>query len=142
MGVAGGAAARSSSGPHFGGPGEARSALPEVAYALRQSKDPRALPPLLHILTASQDDTAQCVAADALGELEDASVEPQLLDALAHCDDRCVKARVCRALGKVGTARSLPELRTLAADKRYQGAINVAGAAREAVEAIEQRHPK
>jgi hypothetical protein len=115
-----------------------KDALPEVVYALRQSKDPRSLPTLLTLLTKCDDETVRCIAADAIGEMGTSAVEPQLVEAL-HREDRLTRALVCRALAKVGTARSLPELRKLADDTGYQGTVDVTGAASRAIKAIEGR---
>ena len=97
---------------------------------MRQCKDSRALPTLLTTLTKSEETTSCCIAADAIGEIGDSAVEMRLIQALVQCKDRRTEAAVCGALAKIGTARSLPELRKLAADTDHQGAINIAGAAR------------
>jgi hypothetical protein len=114
--------------------------LPEAIYALGQSKDARALAPLLKVLSTG-DVQMGGYAAEALGELGNPDAEPQLIQALQH-DGQFLKAKTCIALGKIGTDRALPELRRLAADKGYQGAINVTGCARRAIAAIEARTAK
>jgi HEAT repeat protein len=114
--------------------------LPEAIYALGQSKDARALGPLLKVLSTG-DDRIGGYAAEALGELGNPDAEPELTKALQR-DGQFLRANACKALGKIGADRALPELRRLAADKGYQGAINVTGCARRAIAAIEARTAK
>jgi hypothetical protein len=127
---------------------KAQKPLPEAVYALRQSRDPRALPVMLSILKNQQNKDGQlcCIAAEAIGDLGDASVELQLLDALQNNHSRIPKMILCKTLGKIGTEKSLPELRRIATAKEYQpqgpcanGFVNVLGEAKTAIAAIERR---
>ena len=111
--------------------------VPEAIYALGQSKDDRALEPLLKVLSTG-DDQVGGYAAEALGELGNPDAEPDLARALQR-KGQFLKAKACKALGKIGTERALPELSRLAANKGYQGAINVTGCAKRAIAEIEGR---
>jgi HEAT repeat protein len=112
--------------------------LPEVLYALGQSKDSRTLPPLLNVLSESENRTARRIAANAIGEIGDSTAEPGLLKALQR-EDSLTRSAACDALAKVGTVRSLPALHRLFTDKSDADGFNVAGTARRAVEAIKWR---
>jgi hypothetical protein len=125
---------------------QGKDPLPEVIYALGQSKDPRSLSPLLKVLTECQDGTTRCIAADAIGEIGDSTVEPQLIKLLRCADlpiqpwiDPPIQVALCHALAKIGTARSLPELRKLAVETSYPATVDIARAARKAIKAIERR---
>jgi hypothetical protein len=124
---------------------DADAPLPEVVYALGQSRDARALPVLLAILKKKEnkDDRLCCIAADAIGLLGDSSVEPQLLTALENNHANNPKAKICEALGKVGTMKSLPALQNIKTAKNYKTLasrdFDVASAARDAITAIKRR---
>jgi hypothetical protein len=121
--------------------------LPETVYALWQSRDPRALPVMLTILKNKQnlDDCLCCIAAEAIGDLGDASVEPQLLDALQGNPSKNPKAKICEALGKIGTKKSLPALQKIATAEEYQSIrcgpdeFPISEKAKTAIAAIERR---
>jgi hypothetical protein len=115
--------------------------LVEAVYALGQSKDPRALSTLLEVWCASADKDSRysdvCrIAARAIVAMEDPATESRLIELLGRKD--CpAKPLACGILGVIGTARSLPELRRLAADEATSN--RTGGAVPGAAEANQQR---
>ena len=80
--------------------------LPETMLALGNSRDMRALQPLMERLE-SEDYRTAGDAAKALGYLGFPEVEPKLIAALAP-DNGWRQVNACSALVKLGTALALP----------------------------------
>lgn len=112
----------------------------ETMLALGNSGDPRALEPLVELLK-SKDSPTIGFAAQALGYLGAAEAEPKLIELLG-AEGVWVQARACNTLGKLGSRKALPALEKLAKDDRFTGAIDVKGAAAEAIRAIEKREKR
>ena len=108
-------------------------ARPETMLALGNSGDPRALDPLLALLKSKDYRTAGD-AAQALGYLGDPKAEPALIEALAG--KGWPQLQASQALAIVGSPKALPGLEKLA-NGGSAGALNIAGAARDAIVRIE-----
>jgi hypothetical protein len=112
----------------------------ETILALGASGDQRALPVLLKCLS-SGDYSDVGFAASALAYYGDPETEGPLINALRHSHGAWDAAKICRALGVVGTTRALPHLRDMANRPRGGGAVNANVAASDAIREIQQRHP-
>ncbi len=107
-----------------------------TTYALGASGDARALAPLLDQLR-SGDYMMSGYAAQALGLLGNPAAEAPLIEGL---ESRGVwaQAHSCWALGRIGTQKAIPCLEELA-KPHLSGAIDVAGAAGDALKQIKDR---
>jgi hypothetical protein len=117
---------------------EKEDPLAEASYALRRARDAGGLALWLKVLAECEDKRVGCIAAYAIHAIGDPAAELQLIKALDR-KDSLTRSSVCDALAKVGTTRCLPALREHVADKSDQDGFDVAGAARRAIEAIEDR---
>ena len=121
--------------------GKSKSEMfPETMLALGNSGDPRALAPLLKLLTSKQYQIAGD-AANALGYFGNADTEPVLIEALAW-DNGWRQLHASIALGKFGSTKALPALDAVAKDDRYTGALSVKSMAAEASEQIRKRQKR
>ena len=112
--------------------------LAETLVALGKSNDKRAIEPLIQFLMSDgYYDSWAAATAIGLVEIEVPGLEDQLLACLPK-KRGLAAAEVCDVLGKIGTKKSLPKLQEIAAIK-YEGVIDVAGAAKRAIEKINQR---
>ncbi|MDY3558544.1 HEAT repeat domain-containing protein [Gemmata sp. JC673] len=112
----------------------------ETMLALGNSGDARALGPLLELLK-SDDYRIAGDAANALGYLGNGEAELRLIEALGG-DNNWRQVQACGALAKFGTRKALPALEKLAKDDRYTGALNVKGAAENAIQRITKREKR
>jgi hypothetical protein len=110
---------------------------PETVLALGNSGDPRALEPLVTLLS-NADYRTPGDAAQALGYLGLPEAEPSLVAALAN-ENPWLRVKACDALAKIGTQEAVPALERLAKDNRYTGLLDVKGTAEFAIESITKR---
>ena len=111
-------------------------ALAVTILALGNSGDRPALEPLVKLLE-NKDGRSAGVAAQALGYFGDRGVEVHLIKALSG-NDLWLRLNACGALGRIGTARSVPHLKKLLVTP-LTGTLNVQGAAAHAIASIERR---
>lgn len=115
-----------------------KAELAATLIALGKSNDRRAIQPLIQILESDNGhDSWAAATAIGLFEVEVPGLEDHLLKCL-QSDGGLTAAKVCNLLGKIGTEKSLPRLKELAAIK-HQGAVDVDGVAQDAIEKINLR---